>query len=205
LCHWRIAANGTGTLAICEAIALDPLIAKLRQSQPFKSFNDRYTGVEAFERAYAVYRQAAENDDVEGMLRERSTFLKELEVAEDRKKLLTQQSAQIENKQQRLSDIAASIQHEDLVAFVDRQTQDAIDKLRIELEQLSQVAPAKRGDITANLGTLESRVNNIDTELNSARDRKKLLTQQSAQIGNYQQRLSNIAASVQHEGFSGLP
>ena len=137
------------------------------------SFNDRYPGVEAFERAYAVYRQAAENDDVAEMIRERSTFLGELAVAEDRKKLLTQQSAQIGNYRQRLSDIAASVQHDDLVAFVDPQTQDAIDKLHTELEQLSQIAPAKRGDIAANLETLETRIDNIDTEIKSAKTAKR--------------------------------
>jgi thiamine kinase-like enzyme len=130
--------------------------------------NDRYTGVEAFERIYAAYGKAFENDDFAAMLEARPAFLKELEVAENRKKLLTQQSAQIENYQQRLSDIAASVQHGDLTAFVDRQTQDAIDKLQNELEQLKQIAPAKRGDIAATLETLQIRIDHVDTEIKSA-------------------------------------
>jgi hypothetical protein len=60
----------------------------------------------------------------------------------------------------------------DLVDFLNPQTQAAIDKLHIELEQLSQIAPAKRGDIAADLGTLETRIDNIDTEIKSAKTTK---------------------------------
>jgi hypothetical protein len=131
--------------------------------------NDRYTGVEAFERAYAAYHQAFEDDDLAGMLRERLTFLKELEVAKTRNDLLTQQSARIATYLQMLSDITASIQHEGLAEFLDRQMQMAIDDLQTELQQLNQTAPGKRGDIAASLEIIATRIRDIDTAITSGR------------------------------------
>jgi hypothetical protein len=136
------------------------------------AFNDRFTGVEAFERAYGAYRRACADDDIAQMLRERPIFLKQLETAKARKEFLTQQSAQIAINQQRLDDDAAVVQHEGLANFVDNQTQIAIADLKTRLRQLHEMAPAKRGDISATLGVFATRIGDIDTAIAWARVEK---------------------------------
>ena len=137
------------------------------------SSNDRYTGVEAFERAFAAYREAAENDDVAEMIDRRTALLKSFEVAKARKDFLTQQSRQIATYKQSLSDIGASIQHDDLTKFFDVQTANGMDQLRNDVEHFSQTTPARRGDIAADLEVIASRIRDLDPAIASARERKR--------------------------------
>ena len=136
------------------------------------AFNDRYTGVEALERAYARYRQALEHDDIAGMIRERLAVLQGLEQARARKQLLTQQSAQMAQYEQTLTDFGTAIDREGLRRFADQQTQTAVGELRSELARLSQTAPGKRGDISANLKIFATRMQDIDSAIRSARSIK---------------------------------
>ena len=84
----------------------------------------------------------------------------------------TSQSAHITTYQQKLSDIEDSIQHEGLTKFVGPETQTAIDEVQKNLQQLSQTAPAKRGDVAASLEVLAARIRDLDTALASARTTK---------------------------------
>ena len=162
----RISAAGQALLAKVRA---ECVVASETEYKDLIAFNDRYTGVEAFERAYGAYRQACADDEIAGMLHERPTFLKQLETAKARKEFLTQQSAQIATNQQRLDDDTAAVQHEGLANFMDDQTQIAIADLKTRLRQLHEIAPAKRRDISATLGAFATRIGDIDTAIASAR------------------------------------
>ena len=142
------------------------------ESRELIAFNDRYSGVDAFERAYTAYRHAFEDDDIAGMIRERPGVLQGLEQARARKQLLTQQSVQIAQDQQTLDDIATAIDREGLTSFADQQTQTSLRELRSGLARLSQTAPGKRGDISSNLEIFATRIQGIDTAIRSARSTK---------------------------------
>ena len=136
------------------------------------AFNDRYTGVEVFERAYAAYRHAFQNDDIAGMIRGRPAVLQGLEQARTRKQLLTRQSAQISRHEQTLSDLATSLDRESLNAFADQQMRVGLDELRHELQQLGQTTPAKRGDISTKLEAFDRQVRQKESEVEAARSEK---------------------------------
>jgi hypothetical protein len=136
------------------------------------SFNDRSIGVERLERAQAAYRQAFEDDNLAGMIRERAPAIKELENARARREFLMQQSAQLARDEQTLSDLNAAIDHESLTRFTDSHSQTALAELGSEVQQLSQTAPAKRGDISAKLEILTTRTQDIETAVQSARSLK---------------------------------
>ena len=141
------------------------------------AFNDRYTGVEAFERAYAAYHHAFQNDDIAGMMRGRPLMVKELEHARARKQLLTQQSAQISRYEQTLLDLATALDRESLTAFADQQMRVGLDELRHELQQLGQAAPAKRRDISTNLEIIGTRVRDTESAVRAARLEKTAVEQ----------------------------
>jgi len=136
------------------------------------AFNDRYTGVETLERAQAAYREAFQHDNLAEMIQARAAVLYELDRARARKQLLTQQSAQITGYEHTLSDDAASIDREGLAKFMDPRTPAALGELRNMLRQLSQTSPAKRGDISANLEILATRIQNLDAAIRSGRSVK---------------------------------
>src|SRR5262245_52658697 len=81
----------------------------------------RYPGIERLERAQASYRQAFKNDDLAAMIRERPAVLQGLDEARARKQLLTQQSTQIGQYEQTLSDLSAEIDRESLAPFAGQQ------------------------------------------------------------------------------------
>jgi hypothetical protein len=166
------------------------------------NFNDRYTGVEAFERAYAAYRHAFDDNDLAGMTRERALFLKELGVAKDRKQLLTQQSKEISGYQQELSELATAVNRESLAEFADQQMTAKLDELKEELHQLSQIPPAKRGDISAELEIIDTRLRNTESAVEHAKEHKRLLTGQSVQVAKDQQTLASKSATIDREGLS---
>jgi peptidoglycan hydrolase-like protein with peptidoglycan-binding domain len=136
------------------------------------AFNDKYTGVDVLERAYTAYRHAFEHDDIAGMIRERPAMLQGLEQARARKQLLTQQSAQMVQYEQTLTDFGTAIDREGLTRFADQQSQTALGEVRSELERLSQTAPGKRGDISAKLEIFATRIRDIDSAIRSARSIK---------------------------------
>ena len=136
------------------------------------AFNDRYTGVEGLERAYAAYRQAFRDDDIAGMFRERPAMLQGLQQARARKQLLTQQSAQMVQYEQTLTDFGTALDREGLARFVGQQSLTAMSEVRSELERHSQTAPGKRGDISAKLEIFSTRIRDIDSAIGSARSVK---------------------------------
>ena len=136
------------------------------------SFNDRYTGVNVFETAQAAYRRAFEDDDLAGMIRERTAAIRGLENARARREFLTHQSAEIARDEQTLSDLGAAIDQEGLTKFTDKQTQTTLGELGREVQRFSQTAPAKRGDISAKLEILATRIRDVDTAVRSARSMK---------------------------------
>jgi peptidoglycan hydrolase-like protein with peptidoglycan-binding domain len=131
-------------------------------------FNDRYTGVEDLERAYATYRRGFEDDDIAAVIRARPIMLQGLEQARARKQLLTQQSAQVAQYEQTLADFGTAIDREGLMSFADQRIQTAMGELRGELARLSQTAPAKRGDISAKLEIFATRIRDVDSTIRSA-------------------------------------
>jgi hypothetical protein len=140
--------------------------------QQLVAFNDRYAGVERLEREQAAYHKAFEADDLAGMMSERPAFLKELEGAKARKQLLLQQTAQLIHYEQTLSDFAASVDRDGLTKFAGQQTLTPLGELQTKLQSLGQTAPAKRGDIAADLAVFETRVRDIDIGIRTARSMK---------------------------------
>jgi hypothetical protein len=158
----------------------DALLAKVRSEYPpvqaeypeLIAFNDRYTGIETFERAYAAYRQAFRNDDIAGMLRERPAILQSLEQARARKKLLTEQTKQVAQYEQTLADYWVAIEREELSRFGAEHIAGTASDLRKELAYLSQTAPGKRGDISADLQIIFTRLRDIESAIRAARTTK---------------------------------
>jgi hypothetical protein len=142
------------------------------QYRELLAFNDRYTGVERLEKAYAAYKQVFDHDDLAGMIRERPTVLQERDRAKARKQLLTQQSAEITKVEQALADIATAIDREGLTNFADQKAQTSLEELRREVDRLSQTAPGTRGDVSANLEIIATRKQDIDTAVRSAQSLK---------------------------------
>ena len=90
--------------------------------------------------------------DIAGATRQLDELQRRISDAQARYDQATSQSAHITTYQQKLSEIEESIQHEGLTKFVGPETQTAIDKVQKNLQQLSQTAPAKRGDVAASSG-----------------------------------------------------
>ena len=156
------------------------LVQKLRadyaadesEYQHLLAFNDRYTGLERFERAHASYRRAFQNDDVAGMLSERKAVLQGLEQARARKELLTKQSADLTQYDEALADSVIAIDREGLTSFVSQQAQTDIGELRRELANLRQTAPGNRGDISPKLELFRTRMGNIQIAIRAGRSMK---------------------------------
>jgi uncharacterized protein len=152
------------------------------------TYNDRYNGIDSFAAAFADYSRAASDDNIAEMIRRRPAFLKETDVATARKELLTQQSAQIGTYQKTLVDIEASVQHDGLTKLLETDAANNIAELRTNLERLAQTAPAKRGNIAADLDATGKRIRDIDVVVTSARAakgqideiRRKLTEQEAA-------------------------
>ena len=193
----RFSAAGQALLAKVRS----EYTASAAEYKDLSAFNDRYTGVEALDRAYAAYRQAFEDVDIARMIRERPAMLQVLEQARARKQLLTQQSAQISRYEQTLSDLATALDREFLTAFADQQMRLGLDELKHELQQLGQSPPANRGDISVKLEIIDTRVRGIESAVDRGRARKQLLTQQSAQISRYEQTLSDFTVNLDREAL----
>ena len=161
----------TAGQALLEKVRAD-YTADESEYQQLLAFNGRYTGLERLERAYTSYQQAFKNDDVAAMINERSAMLQGLEHARARKQLLTQQSAQLVQNEQALAEFVTAIDREGLTSFAGQQTQTAIGEVRSELARLSQMAPGKRGDISAKLEDFARRIRDIDSAIGSARSMK---------------------------------
>ena len=174
--------------------------------QQLLAFNDKYPGIERLERARGSYQLASKNDDMAAMIRDRQAMLQELEQAKARKHLLTQQSAQMAQYEQTLANSVIAIEREGLTSFADQQTQTAMSALRSELARLTQTAPGKRGDISAQVQIFASQIRNIDSSIGSARSMKaqaeqtrRMLVENEGEARRYLER----AASEELKGTFG--
>jgi hypothetical protein len=137
------------------------------------------------------------------MINARSAMLQGLEQARGRKQLLTQQSAQLVQNEHALADFVTAIDREGLTSFVGQQTQTAIGEVRSELARLSQMAPGKRGDISARLEDFARRIRDIDSAIGSARSMKtqaEQTRQMLVESGRAARRVLDAAASEELKG-----
>jgi hypothetical protein len=135
-------------------------------------FNDRYPGVERFERAYQSYAQAVQSDDIAGTLRERSVFLREMDGAKARKQLLDEQAAELSRLTTSQSDMAAACNREELSRFSNQDILATLSALKADSEKYTGMKPAERGDISSQLKVLTVRYRDLENAVRAARAEK---------------------------------
>jgi hypothetical protein len=135
-------------------------------------FNDRYPGVERFERAYQSYAQVVQSDDIAGILRERSVFLREMDGAKARKQLLDEQAAELSRLTTSLLDMAAACNREELSRFSNQDILATLSAVKADSEKYSGMKPAERGDISSQLKVLTVRYRDFENAVRAARAEK---------------------------------
>lgn len=135
-------------------------------------FNDRYPGIERFERAYQAYTQVVQSDDIAGILRERKVFLGELNDAKARKQLLDEQASELSRLTTSLSDMAATCDREGLSEFSSQDILAMISALRADQKKYTAEKPAQRGDISSQLKIMATRYHDLEGAVRAARSEK---------------------------------
>lgn len=135
-------------------------------------FNDRYPGVERFERAHQSYAQAVQSDDIAGTLRERSVFLREMDGAKARKQLLDEQAAELSRLTTSLSDMGTACNREGLSRFSNQDILATLSALKADLEKYTGIKPAERGDLSSQLKVLTVRYRDFENVVRAARAEK---------------------------------
>ena len=168
------------------------------------AFNDRYTGVEELDRAYASYRKAFEQDDIAGILGKRPAMLEGLRKAPARKELLMQQSAALAQYDQTLANFISSIDREGLTNFGAQQTQPALQELRSEVGGLSQTEPSRRGDVSAKLELFATQMKHISAAISSARSVKNQAEQTRRMLVDSEGEVKRVLKDASSEELKGV-
>jgi hypothetical protein len=166
------------------------------------AFNDRYAGVERFDRAQVEYRQAFEEDDVSRMVQASSAILADLNKARARQQLLAQQSLQITHDQETLSDLSSAFDHEELSRFGSHNPA-MFTELSTDLQREAQDAPAKRGDITSQLQILETRLHGVEDAVLGARSNKAKAEQTRLMIAQRENAAEEFINAASREDLKG--
>ena len=166
------------------------------------AFNDRYAGVERFDRSQAEYRQAFEDDDVSRMIQASSAILADLNKARARQQLLIRQSLQITQDQETLSDLSSAFDREELSRFGSHNPA-MFTELSTDLQREAQDAPAKRGDITAQLQILETRLHGVEDAVLGARSNKAKAEQTRLMIAQRENAAEEFINAASREDLKG--
>ncbi|RAI38986.1 hypothetical protein CH341_26785 [Rhodoplanes roseus] len=166
-------------------------------------FNDRYAGVEKFERAYQSYAEAVQVDDIVATLRQRSGFLAELEIARGRKQMLSEQSAKLSGLTTSLSDMSQACGRESLAHFSNQDLSAMVSALQAESKKLADASPAQRGDLSSQMEILAARHRDLESAVRAARSEKARIEDVRMMLSKRESLARQLADSASHEDLTG--